>query len=58
MRDRGRALDLPHARLVATTVHPSSILRAGAGREAAYQAFVADLRFVGRWLERPQTASA
>jgi len=58
MRDRGRALDLPLAELVATTVHPSSILRAGAGREAAYQAFVADMRFVSRWLERHETASA
>jgi DNA polymerase len=58
MRDRGRALELPFAALVATTVHPSSVLRAGAGREAAYQAFVADLRFVGRWLERHETASA
>jgi uracil-DNA glycosylase family protein len=52
MRDRGRALDLPHAPLVATTVHPSSILRAGEGRELAYRAFVRDLKFVGRWLER------
>jgi uracil-DNA glycosylase family protein len=52
MRDRGRALDLPHAPLVATTVHPSSILRSGEGRELAYKAFVRDLRFVARWLER------
>jgi hypothetical protein len=52
MRDRGKPLDLPHAPLVATTVHPSSILRAGSGREAAYEAFVRDLRFVGRWLAR------
>src|SRR5207244_540070 len=46
MRDRGKPLDLPHARLVMTTVHPSSILRAGAGREAAYGEFVRDLRLV------------
>jgi DNA polymerase len=52
LRDRGRALDLPHARLVATTVHPSSILRAGAGRDAAYRSLVDDLRFVSRWLDR------
>lgn len=51
MRDRGRALELPHAPLVATTVHPSSILRAGEGRELAYEAFVRDLRFVARWLD-------
>jgi uracil-DNA glycosylase family protein len=52
MRDRGRALDLPHAPLVATTVHPSSILRAGEGRELAYRSLVRDLKFVGRWLDR------
>ena len=52
LRDRGKPLDLPHAPLVATTVHPSSILRAGSGRELAYKAFVRDLRFVGRWLDR------
>jgi uracil-DNA glycosylase len=51
LRDRGKPLDLPHAPLVATTVHPSSILRAGSGRELAYKAFVRDLRFVGRWLD-------
>jgi uracil-DNA glycosylase len=51
-RDRGKSLELPLAPLVATTVHPSSILRAGAGREAAYRAFVRDLGFVARWLER------
>ena len=57
MRDRGRALDLPHAPLVATTVHPSSILRSGEGRELAYKAFVRDLTFVGRWLERRERSS-
>jgi hypothetical protein len=36
---------------VVVTVHPSSILRAGEGREAAYAAFVRDLRSVARWLE-------
>ena len=56
MRDRGRALDLPHAPLVATTVHPSSILRAGAGRELAYKGFVHDLRFVARWLDRAEAS--
>jgi DNA polymerase len=52
MRDRGRPLDLPLAPLVVATVHPSSILRAGEGREAAYDAFVRDLRMVERWLGR------
>jgi uracil-DNA glycosylase family protein len=58
MRDRGRALDLPHAPLVMTTVHPSSILRAGEGREAAYRAFVRDLRAVARWLDRHGRSAA
>ena len=52
LRDRGRPLDVPLAPLVVATVHPSSILRAGAGREAAYGAFVRDLRSIARWLER------
>jgi uracil-DNA glycosylase family protein len=58
LRDRGKALELPHAPLVATTVHPSSILRAGAGRELAYNAFVRDLRFVARWLDRHEVSRA
>jgi uracil-DNA glycosylase family protein len=52
MRDRGRALNLPHAPLVVTTVHPSSILRAGEGREVAFRAFARDLGVVARWLDR------
>ncbi len=52
LRDRGRPLDLDLAPLVVATVHPSSILRAGDGREEAYAAFVRDLRSVARWLER------
>jgi DNA polymerase len=56
MRDRGKALDLPQAPLVATTVHPSAILRAGSGREAAYEAFARDLRFVARWLDRREVS--
>jgi DNA polymerase len=52
MRDRGKALGLPLAPLVLATAHPSSILRAGEGREAAYTEFVRDLRNVARWLER------
>jgi uracil-DNA glycosylase len=58
MRDRGKALDLPHAPLVLTTVHPSSILRAGEGRDAAYRAFVGDLRVVARWLAREAASPA
>jgi DNA polymerase len=50
MRDRGKPLGLPLAPLVVATVHPSSILRAGDEREAAYRAFVRDLRGVARWL--------
>jgi uracil-DNA glycosylase family protein len=50
MRDRGKPLDLPQAPLVMTTVHPSSILRAGERRDEAYGAFVRDLRRVARWL--------
>jgi uracil-DNA glycosylase len=52
LRDRGKAIDSPLAPRVVATVHPSSILRAGDGRDAAYAAFVKDLRSVARWLER------
>jgi uracil-DNA glycosylase len=58
LRDRGRPLDLAYAPIVLTTVHPSSILRAGEGRDAAYRAFVRDLRIVGRWLDRTGTSPA
>jgi uracil-DNA glycosylase family protein len=51
MRDRGKPLGLALAPLVVATVHPSSILRAGDEREAAYRAFVRDLRGIARWLE-------
>ena len=51
-RDRGKPLGLDLAPLVVTTVHPSSILRAGPGREEAYLAFVRDLRSVAWWLDR------
>jgi uracil-DNA glycosylase len=54
MRDRGRGLDLPLAPFVMTTVHPSSILRAGAGRDAAYKAFVHDLRVAAARLAGPK----
>jgi uracil-DNA glycosylase family protein len=52
LRDRGKPLGLPAAPLVVATVHPSSILRAGDDRPAAYRAFVRDLRGVASWLER------
>jgi uracil-DNA glycosylase family protein len=52
MRSRGRPLELDLAPFVMATVHPSSILRAGSRREAAYAAFVADLRVAAGWLER------
>lgn len=58
MRDRGKPLDLAYAPLVMTTVHPSSILRAGAGRDAAYRAFVRDLRVVAGWLDRAGASPA
>jgi uracil-DNA glycosylase family protein len=51
MRERGRPIDLDIAARVIATVHPSSILRAGPGREAARAAFVRDLTGVARWLE-------
>jgi uracil-DNA glycosylase family protein len=47
-RDRGKPLGVGLAPLVVATVHPSSILRAGPGREDAYRAFVRDLRTVAR----------
>ena len=58
MKDRGRSLGLPLAPLVMTTVHPSSILRAGSGRDAAYAAFVRDLRGAGRWLGKHGASAA
>ena len=45
------ALDRFGAKHVTATVHPSSILRAGEGRQNAYRAFVRDLRVVARWLD-------
>jgi DNA polymerase len=51
MRERGAPIERDDiARLVVATVHPSAILRAGPGRDAAYDAFVRDLTAVGRWL--------
>jgi DNA polymerase len=50
LRSRGRPLGLGLAPFEMATVHPSSILRAGPGREAAYQAFVRDLRIAAERL--------
>jgi DNA polymerase len=51
-RDRGRALDSELAELVTITAHPASILRVReqAGRDAAFDALVADLSSVADWL--------
>jgi uracil-DNA glycosylase family protein len=50
-KDRGRPLPYPDlAPTVMATVHPSSILRAGPGREAAHDAFIDDLRAVAELL--------
>ncbi|HEY2916615.1 MAG TPA: UdgX family uracil-DNA binding protein [Candidatus Limnocylindrales bacterium] len=48
LRERGRPIESDLAPLVLVTVHPSSILRAGAGRAAAFRAFVRDLEVVAR----------
>ena len=49
-QDRGVPLDSDLADVVMVTVHPSSILRAGDDRAAAYDAFVHDLRAVAEQL--------
>ena len=51
-RDRGRPMDSGLAELVTLTTHPSAILRQrdDAEREAAMDAFVADLSGVADWL--------
>jgi DNA polymerase len=53
-RDRGRSLESELADLVTVTAHPSSILRASsdAEREAAFEAFAADLSEVAEWLKQ------
>src|SRR4051794_31358451 len=52
-KDRGVPLDSDLADLVMVTVHPSSILRAGDDRAAAYEAFLQDLRAVAGALTTP-----
>jgi DNA polymerase len=49
-RDRGVPIESDLADFVIVTVHPSSILRAGEDREAAYAAFVHDLERVAEVL--------
>jgi len=49
-KDRGRPIDSDLAGFVTVTVHPSSILRAGDEREAAFDEFVRDLKNVARRL--------
>ena len=50
MAQRGRPLESDLAAVVLATIHPSAILRAGPGRDAAYEAFVRDLRVAATWL--------
>lgn len=45
---RGRPVESSLAPIVIATVHPSSVLRAGADRDAEYSAFVNDLEVVAR----------
>jgi len=54
-RDRGIPLDCDLAPHVIVTVHPSSLLRApdAAARQAAYEAFVGDLRTVADLMSTP-----
>ncbi len=54
LQERGKFFPHPVAKLVTSTVHPSSILRVvGVNeRRAAYEAFVADLKAVRRALLR------
>jgi DNA polymerase len=49
-RDRGEPVESDLAEWVTVTVHPSSILRAGDDRQAAYDAFVHDLARVAEVL--------
>jgi uracil-DNA glycosylase family protein len=58
-RDRGRPLDSEVAELVTLTTHPSAILRmrGKSEREAAMDAFVADLGGVAAWLRKSASRS-
>jgi len=53
-RDRGKPIRSELAEAVLATVHPSAILRApGDAREEARREFIADLRRVAEYLDRP-----
>jgi len=58
-RDRGRPLDSELAKLVTVTTHPSAILRVRgkSEREAAMEAFVADLGSVAAWVRESASRS-
>jgi DNA polymerase len=58
-QERGRPLETPLAPVAVATVHPSSILRGDpVDREAAYAAFVEDLKVVAGLLENGAGAGA
>jgi DNA polymerase len=57
MKKRGIAIDSEHADAVFATVHPASVLRAPSDQRAiAERLFVADIRKVGRYLDKPAKA--
>jgi uracil-DNA glycosylase len=57
-RDRGRPISSELAEAVVATVHPSAILRApGDAREEARREFIADLRSVAEYLDRPSVGA-
>jgi DNA polymerase len=57
MKQRGVAIESPHAEVVFATVHPSAVLRAPDDQRAiAERLFVADLRRAARYLEKPTKA--
>lgn len=51
-KERGKRLDSSWAPIVVTTMHPSSVLRAGDDRHEAMADFVDDLRVVAKALDR------
>jgi DNA polymerase len=57
MKKRGLAIMSEHADAVFATVHPSAVLRAPSEQRAiAERLFIADLRKVGRYLDKPVPA--
>jgi uracil-DNA glycosylase len=58
MKQRGMAIDSEHADVVFATVHPSAVLRAPSDQRAiAERLFIADIRKVGRYLDKPAKAA-